>query len=323
MNLLGWNHYWEGIPETGKGNPMTADTAQKVTQAIISALEKGTVPWRKPWEVQADVSFSTHRPYRGINPFILSATRALKGYASPVWITYNQARKAGGSVRAGEKGTAVVFWKFLDVKDRAPDAEPAALKRIPLLRYYTVFNIDQTDGVELPKCLCVKREDSVPHLGQAEKILSEMHNPPAIQHGGDRACYSPSTDQIRMPAKEAFSSSEEYYSTLFHELSHSTGHASRLKRFPVETVLTPFGSPDYSFEELIAEMGACYVLSECGVFETVKENSAAYVDHWKKQIADDPGAFIRACGKGQKAADYILGEYQGEATGETEEHAVA
>lgn len=302
---------------------MTADTAQKVTQAILSALEKGTVPWRKPWEVRADVSFSTHRPYRGINPFILSATRSLKGYASPVWITYNQARKAGGSVRAGEKGTAVVFWKFLDVKDRAPDAPPDAKKRVPLLRYYTVFSLDQTEGVTLPKSLCVKREDAVPPLERAEEVLSAMNNRPAIQHGGDRACYSPATDQIRMPAREAFHSTEEYYSTLFHELSHSTGHDSRLKRFPKETVLSPFGSPDYSFEELIAEMSACYVLSECGVFDTVKENSAAYIEHWSKQISDDPGAFIRACGKAQKAADYLLGMQFASGTGEEETDSTA
>lgn len=296
------NESGNGFPK-GKGNPMNQDIARKVTESILSALEKGTVPWRKPWELRSDISFATRKPYRGMNPLILSSVRGEKGYCSPYWITFQQARKAGGTVKAGEHGTAVVFWKFLELEEK----ETGKKKHVPLLRYYTVFSLDQTEGVPVPKT--AENPNPVHPIARMEEVVSSMPLCPPVQHGGDRACYAPRLDRVSMPPMESFTGSLEYYATLLHELAHSTGHPSRLARFNLEEPMPPFGSGDYGFEELIAEMGSAYVLAECGMEEQeqILPNTAAYVDHWRKVVQDDPQAFLKACGKAQKAADWILG----------------
>lgn len=263
----------------------------RVTDAIIDRLEKGTVPWHKPWKSRFSlpVNLASGRPYRGINAFAL----AMQPYRSRYWLTLRQAAQLGGSVRCGERGTTVIFWTWLE-KDE---------DRIPFLRYYTVFNAEQCDGLKLPEPAPVPE---IHPIDAAEKIVAEFRNGPRIERVGNQALYRPPADTILMPVRESFESSEEYYSTLFHELTHSTGHESRLAR-PTLVDLCPFGSTNYSKEELVAEMGAALLCGEAGIENRTIDNSAAYIGGWLKKLQDDRRLLIVAAAQAQKAADLILG----------------
>lgn len=268
---------------------------QIITDQILESLDKGVIPWKKPWKVVGGMRNMRGNAYRGVNQFLLQAVAASKGYSSPLWVTFKQAAATGGTVRKGEKGTPVIFWSMFDSK-----TEPG--KKVPVLRYYTVFNVEQCDGVTV-----VQPAENAPveSIAACEAVVTGMKNPPKITHGGDRACYFPPEDAVRMPSRTSFSKSEEYYSTLFHELGHSTGHASRLNRKGV-TDPVMFGSHTYSVEELIAEFTAAFVCGTVGIAPATVENSAAYIDHWKKAGKVDEKLFVTACAAAQKAADCIL-----------------
>ena len=277
---------------------MTQKIYQIITDRIIDMLDAGTVPWRKPWKNACELpqNLISKKAYRGINILTLGAS----GYGSPYWLTFKQAKSLGGMVRKGEKGTPVVFWKFIDVTDKETGEE----KRVPLLRYYTVFNVEQTDGIDESKIPAVAElPDNFNPIDEAEKIIDESEDLPEIKHAGDRAFYRPSTDTITMPKQSQFFGTEEYYSTLFHECVHSTGHESRLDRLSKDA---SFGSTDYSKEELVAEMGAAMLCGLTGIETATIENSAAYIDGWRKKINDNVKLVITAAGKAQKAVDYIL-----------------
>jgi antirestriction protein ArdC len=236
-----------------------------------------------------------------VNVFLLHAM----SYQSPFWLTFNQAKELGGSVKRGEKACPVVFWKWLDVEDTADNDR----KRVPFLRYYSVFNVAQCDGIEghLPKLEESKREHNPIEAG--EQIVSAMPRRPEIKHGLDRAFYSPTGDFVGMPSPERFRSGEEYYSVLFHELTHSTGHESRLNRKGVtgtDGQWTAFGSQPYSKEELVAEMGSAFLCGHAGIVERTLENSAAYVQGWLSRLKDDSRLVVQAAAQAQKAADFIL-----------------
>jgi len=255
--------------------------------------------------------------YRGINQFLLQCVSMDKGYSSPVWLTFNQARAAGGSVKKGEKGIPVVFWKQIKKDATATEKEKAFM----MLRYYTVFNIDQTEGVTLPKAEAVA--NVVEPLAACEAIVANMPNKPSIKHGGDKACYRPSTDEVFMPTMTAFTQAEAYYSTLFHELSHSTGHKDRLNRKGITDPIA-FGNHTYGAEELVAEFGAAFLCGMTGIAPATLENSAAYIDHWKKAVRLDHKLVVTAAAQAQKAADMILGpKVSEEEDGEEEEVAKA
>jgi len=305
------------------------DIYQMITDGMIEKLEEGIVPWQKPWASHNPwpMNISSKRAYRGINTLILYLENMAHGYNSPYWLTFNQAKKVSGyekkgrfwkwagkgkdpkyGVRKGEIGTRVVFWKFLDVDD--PEA-PNGKRRIPLLRYYTVFNVDQCDLPEkfLKKISIDKREiDETTTIEKAEKIVAgyEVN----IEHGGDRAFYNKKDDFIRLPKKTRFASDAEYYATLFHEMIHSTGSKERLNR---ETLVdaVPFGDNNYSKEELVAEMGAMFLAAEAGINlegSKIFDNSAAYLKNWLDRIKEDSRLLIQAAGKAQKAVDFILGK---------------
>jgi len=261
-----------------------------ITEQILKALDAGIVPWRKEWTTLSPKSLGSKKAYRGINSLLLSICNT---YSSQYWVTYNQAKALGGNVRKGEKGRAIVFWKWLE---KTQDGET---KRFPLLRYYTVFNVEQCEGIDSKVPVVEIREHSP--IQDAQAIVDNMPNRPEISHGGDRAFYRPSTDDVTLPAPELFASAESYYSTAFHELAHSTGHKSRLDR--------EFGGADmigYSKEELIAEMSAAFLCGTCGISNATIENSAAYIQGWRKRISDDPSLVVQAAAKAQKVADYIL-----------------
>jgi antirestriction protein ArdC len=281
-----------------------ADAYAAVTDRIIAALEEGVVPWEKPWvSVQGEwpTSLQTGKPYRGVNVWLLSIESMLKGYTSPYWVTFKQAKERGGNVKAGAKGTTVVLFKPV-VKTTENDEGEEVEDRFWLLRNYTVFNLDQTEGIEMPEAEPLPERDPIE---ACEAIVNGFLFGPTISHGGNRACYSPSLDSVRMPKMGQFDSSESYYGTLFHELAHSTGHESRLNR--AEMILPkPFGSEDYSKEELIAEMSAAMLSGIAGI-EVPIERHAGYIQHWLKVLKDDKKLVVQAASKAQKASDLILG----------------
>ncbi len=274
---------------------------EQVTTRIMEILETGTVPWKKPWtSSEGPRNLISKKSYRGINQFLLNCSP----YASPYWLTFNQARQKGGSVNKGEKSTAVVFWKWINtVREDDESGNESAIIKKPLLRYYNVFNLGQIDGIKAP----VEEQPVNPFspIEQAEQVISNMPHRPRIQYGGDRACYSPTFDHIKLPNQEAFKSPEEFYSTAFHELAHSSGHASRLSR---KGILEPsyFGSHDYSQEELVAEFGSSMLCGFAGIEQQTLENSASYIQGWLKVLKGDKKLAIIAAGQAQRAADYIL-----------------
>ena len=274
---------------------------QIITDQIIRQLEQGVAPWRKPWRAELPLNLISGKPYRGLNVFLLAS----QGYASRYWLTLNQANKLGGHVKKGEHSTLVMFWHIGEER-KVRSADGSERKQTPfLLRYYRVFNVCQTEGIA-DKLGLGNSTVRVPSLEQCESIVDRMPNRPDIENS-DRAWYRPSTDCVGMPARELFHSAEEYYSTLFHELTHSTGHAARVGREGIEQ-LNAFGSESYSREELIAEMGAAMLCGFTGVSPHTLENSAAYLQSWLRVLKSDSRMVITAASAAQKAADYILGK---------------
>ena len=275
---------------------------QIVTDQIIEMLDNGVVPWHKPWKgTMYPSNLISKKAYRGINPFILACVASMKGYDSPFWLTYNQAKKKGGQVRKGEKSTLVVFWKWIE-KEVENDNGEMKKRSFPILRYYNVFNLDQIDGIESPEAK--EMNEDFNSIECAENIIHNMPNKPQIYHNGTRAFYRPSEDMVTLPKKERFENEEEYYSTAFHELGHSTGHESRLKR----DLSGFFGDEKYSQEELVAEMTAAFLCGVCEIENVTIENSAAYIAGWKKKLKEDEKIIVRAAAQAQKAADFILNE---------------
>ena len=267
-----------------------------VTNQILNLLEQGTVPWKQPWSViPGDGPINVRgTPYRGANYFLLSSL----GFERPIYLTYRQALEHGGNVKKGEHGIPVVYWKLIDAK------ESDESKRIPFLRYYLVFNIAQCENLKLPDRITqLQPPPDFNPIETAESIWSAYPNPPKLRHIGDCALYIPSVDEIWMPARYTFNSQEAFYSTLFHEMGHSTGHGSRLNR----DLGIKHGIQSYSREELVAEMTSAFLCARAGISKPVLENQAAYLANWSEALKNDPKMFVTAAGKAQKAADFILG----------------
>lgn len=285
---------------------MTFDLYSEVTNQIVAMLDKGVVPWRSPILGRGTAghpkNLESRKQYRGINVFLLAFSAYMHGYQSACWLTFNQAKAKGGTVRKGEKSSMVVFWKQYETTDK----ETGEAKMIPVLRYFNVFNVEQTDGIAIPDAVPFVPNDIQP-LEAAEAIIKGYIDGPVIEHGGHQAYYRPGTDTVRMPEPSRFTSAEEYASTKLHECVHSTGHSKRLDR-GLDTNPQPFGSPDYGREELIAEMGAAFLCGEAGIRPAVIENQAAYIGGWLKQLKQDKKLVIAAAGAGQKAADWIRGQ---------------
>lgn len=267
-----------------------------ITDQIIKQLERGVIPWQHAYIGGMPKNGISMKDYNGINIFLLS----VRGFANPYWFTFKQVTDASGHVKKGEKGTPIIFWKLYTPKQSNDDIEEPEEHRV--LRYYYVFNFEQTEGLNAEK-YTIKAGDFSP-IQAAEKIVSEYHGAPAVQHKEQRAWYSPVTDIVNMPAPESFVKPEFYYKTLFHELIHSTGHDSRLNRSLKGN--TGFASASYSKEELIAEMGASFLSGRAGIFEAPQlEQASAYIASWITELRGDPALVVKAASQAQKAADYI------------------
>lgn len=270
----------------------------KIIKAIEEAIKNGgTAPWRKPWKGGVPRNFITKKPYRGINLLMLDGG----SYLTFKQITDLQKKNPKVKLKKGSKSEIVVFWKFPEKAEE--DSEEEEEKYGPILKYYRVFHISNVEGVVDD----MFNFDHVP-IEQGEKLINAYRKEVKIEvlQGTDRAFYTPSLDRIRVPALTHYEQPEEFYSTTFHEMIHSTGHKKRLDRFD-ENESTAFGSESYSKEELVAEIGANMLLATLGIeCESQQENSISYLYGWLSAIKKDAKLIVSAAQKAQKASDYIL-----------------
>lgn len=279
---------------------------EAISNKIIAMLDAGIIPWQKPWDAESEAprNVVSKKAYRGINTWLL----AFNTYSSPYWGTFNQISGKGGTIKKGEKGTKIYFYSFvrklaLDEKGKPVLNEKGekVYNQFPMIKEYTVFNLDQCTGLEIAKPEKKEKTENQKHE-ICENIWNGYANRPSLSHGGDRACYIPDADAIRMPEFNSFISGEAYYSTLFHEAGHSTGHQTRLNR----EIKNGFGSEKYGREELVAEFCASYLCAVSGIQKEI-DNSVAYIQSWSKAIKNDPAMIMVCASKAQKAADHILG----------------
>jgi antirestriction protein ArdC len=267
---------------------------QEITDSIITELEKGAAPWVKPWNAPqgADKNVISQKPYRGINRLLLAMVGGIKGYSNPAWATYKQWEQLGGNVRKGEKAAKIIFWS--QAKSTNPEGEE---KAYAFAKAYFVFNVAQVEGIDI-----VASEDKQNDNAKIDNCESTIKATQAkIIHGGDTACFIPSSDVIRMPELGTFQSSEHYYATAFHELTHWTSDKKRCDR---DISKGRFGNPDYAFEELVAELGAAFLCSTHGIAGDLRH--AGYIESWLKALKNDNKAIFKASGLAQAAADYVM-----------------
>jgi antirestriction protein ArdC len=296
---------------SGQGTAKRGSVYDQITERVVELLTQGTIPWQKPFNVKRGFprNLVSKKAYRGINVFLLHAMH----YESPFWLTYHQAQELGAHIRKGEKACPVVFWKQLEVEDK----ETHDIEKIPMMRFYYVFNLAQVDGLQ-----DVPAPEAQAIITKPAEIVANMPQRPVIKHGMAGAFYAPSEDFVGMPDRERFTSEDEYFAALFHELTHSTGHESRLNR-PTITEANGFGSDEYSREELIAEMGAAFLCGQAGIGERTIKNSAAYIQNWLTKLQNDNKLIVQAAAQAQKAADFILGTKFEEAPAVQKETATA
>jgi len=283
------------------------DLYTTVTNRIVTALEQGAPPWICPW--QKDTSsvprnLVSGKPYRGINFIMLSIEAMAATHTDSRWLTFRQANQLGAHVRKGEHGVQIVFYKLHERGDHAggsTDSDPAGChdtkRAIPLLKSYTVFNAGQVEGLP-ERCQLPPTAPLWQPLDAAQMLLNASGA--VIQHGGNRAFYSPADDTIQLPPKEAFSKPSAYYRTALHELCHWTGHSNRLNR----VLGSRLHIEAYAYEELVAEIGAAFLCTYSGLEARLEH--ASYVDHWLDALRRDKRLIFVAAGAAQKAADFVL-----------------
>jgi len=290
-------------------NRAPRDHYQAVTDRIIAALDAGTAPWRRPWVSGARTTVPgmpcnavSSRAYRGVNAMLLSMTQRAHASDDPRWITYRQASERGWQVKAGETGTPVVFFKRLEARDAPDDSgqgnDEGTVRRIPMLRGFTVFHASQVQGI--PDYQAPTLEDTPWRKPEAPELIVAASGVP-VRTGGDRAYYAPAYDFIGMPPAAAFRTPEGYAATLLHELSHASGHKSRLDR----DLSGRFGNHAYAIEELIADLTSVFVGAALALPCEI-ENHASYLQSWLDVLREDRRAIFRAAAAAQKAADWML-----------------
>lgn len=284
-----------------------ADIYQRITDSIVSAIEKGAGEWRMPWHSKGDgaapimpTNLITGRPYRGVNTVVLWASAEANAYGSAVWGTYRQWKEHGAQVRKGEQASPVVFWKITDRNEEGEEGgdspDDTRSGRRLFARGYSVFNAAQVEGYEAPAL----PPPTIPlRLQSVDQFFSSLGA--SIAHGGNRAFYRPADDRIQMPSFEAFCDPVAYYATLAHEVTHWTGHPARCAR----DLKGLFGDEAYAAEELIAELGAAFLCADLDLASEPRPDHAAYVQSWLKVLRADKRAIFTASAKAQAAADYV------------------
>ena len=294
------------------------DVYQMVTDRVLEQIEQGIIPWHKPWnaatlsEDALAISYTSRKPYSFLNQMLLGRNGE--------WLTFNQVKERGGNIKKGAHAGIVVFYKQYQVKKtkRVKDAEGNEYDKevsstIPVLKYYPVFHIDDCEGIESKIKVEEKpKESKVQPIKRAEKIVKDyLKAQPLLKLRNDRpsnrAYYTPMWDEIIVPMLSQYKEKEEYYSTLFHEMVHSTGHSTRLNR--EEGMGNKFASHAYSREELVAELGSAMLCTNIRIdTEVAFKNSVAYIKDWASKLKEDTKAIVWAASRAEKAARYILGE---------------
>lgn len=280
------------------------DLYQEVTDKIIAELETGAAPWVKPWRATAGanspMNITTKRPYSGVNITLLWMAMSANGWSRPHFLTFNQAKEVGGNVKGGEHGTKVYFVKKLIKKEKLDDGSEE-LRQFPMLREYTVFNIAQCEN--LPDRMMNPEPVKPMNQDQRDALIEEfiVATKAVIREGSGEAFYSPGTDFISMPRFESFKSADHFNGVRFHELTHWTGHQSRLDR----KLRNRFGDNHYAAEELIAELGSAFLSAEFDIDGDLRH--AGYIETWIGLLKSDPKAIFTASSAAQKAADFLRG----------------
>ncbi|MCI5083742.1 MAG: zincin-like metallopeptidase domain-containing protein [Saprospiraceae bacterium] len=295
-----------------KQNTTKKDLYEEVTNKMIALLEQGVAPWKCTWNKYGMArNYASKRTYSGINAILMNFTP----HPIPYFLSFKQAKQLGGKVKKGATSEKVYFYKTLfkdesgqyvnHTKAQALNGMGEEVQTIPVLRCYSVFNIQDIEGIEFDIPEVELKDHQI--IENYEAIFNNMPNAPQfVFENADRACYNPISDKLNMPDIKQFETVEDYYCTLFHEMTHATGHKSRLNRKEIMK-FNPFGSKAYSKEELVAEMGASFLCAHVGInCNDITENSAAYLQGWLSALKADKKLIFKAAAKAQKAVDYIL-----------------
>lgn len=283
------------------------DLYAKVTRQIIAELELGVRPWTRPWSAEHMAGHVSRplrhngQPYSGVNILLLWSRAVSSGYCAPIWMTFRQAVELGAHVRKGETGSMVVYANALR-KSEEDEEGRAAERRIPFLKAYTVFNVDQIEGLPAPYYAHAGPSlDPGSRIERAERFFAATGVD--IRHGGSEAYYALHLDRVQLPPFEAFHNPESYYATLAHECTHWTRHPSRLNR---DFGRRRFGDAGYAKEELVAELGAAFLCADLGLALTPRDDHAAYIGSWLEALGGDKRLIFTAAAHAQRAADYLV-----------------
>lgn len=284
------------------------DIYSRITDKIIADLEQGVRPWMKPWNAEHAAGKITRplrhngAPYSGINILNLWMDAVEKGFSAPIWMTFRQAKELGGNVKKGEHGSLSVYANTFTKTEMDSDTGEEIERDIPFMKGYTVFNVDQIEGLPEQYYALVKAPDITPQERIAALEEFFANTKAEIKHGGNRAYYSVSTDHIQMPPFEAFESRERYYATLGHETTHWTRHPTRLER---DFGRKRWGDEGYAMEELVAELGSAFLAADLDITPEIREDHAAYIQSWLKVLKNDKRAVFTAAAHAQRAVELL------------------
>ena len=284
------------------------DLYTRVTSTIVAELEKGVRPWLRPWNAEHAAGPITRplraggQPYKGINVLMLWGAAMTQSFASPIWMTFKQAKELNASVRKGSKGSLVVYADRITKTETASNGEEQE-RDIYFMKEYHVFNVEQIDGLP-PHFYVTATEplDPAQRIQSADQFFASTGAD--IRHGGNQAYYAPGPDFVQMPPFETFKDAESYCATLSHEMTHWTKHASRLDR---DFGRAKFGDEGYAREELVAEIGSAFLCCDLGITPEPRDDHASYLDHWLKVLKEDKRAIFQAAAHAQRAVDFLHG----------------
>ena len=287
---------------------MKADVYEQITASIVAELEKGVQPWFKPWNAEHAAGRITRPlrsngvPYRGINVLMLWAVAVERGYAAPLWLTYKQAQELGGQVRKGEMGSMVVYANTITRTETDEKSGEEALRAIPFMKGYTVFNAEQVEGLPAQYyAMAAPALSTLERIEAADRFFAVLGAD--IRHGGNQVYYMQGQDRVQMPPFETFQDQISYYATLSHELTHWTKHPKRLDR---DFGRKSWGDAGYAMEELVAELGAAFLAADLGLEAAPRPDHAAYIASWLKVLKEDKRAIFSAAAHAQRAVDFML-----------------